>query len=111
MHITNEASWKKALKLGEYRPDTIATQGFIHCSTSEQYVSVANYIYKGNKDLMLLSIMSSKVKSEIKYEKSGTQFYPHIYGSLNLDAVIKVQKFLPNADGVFEPFPEEKLLP
>lgn len=64
---------------------------------------MANSLFKGRGDLVLLSIDSAKVKAEIKYEALGnvTQEYPHIYGSLNLDAVAKVYNFIPNSDGLF----------
>jgi uncharacterized protein (DUF952 family) len=58
---------------------------------------------------VLLSIDSSKVKPEIRYESVGERFYTHIYGPLNLDALIKVQKFRPKVDGTFNPLPEESL--
>ena len=51
----------------------------------------------------MLFIDKNKVISEIKYEPdidSGI-LYPHIYGQLNLDAIILVKDFLPNEDGVF----------
>ena len=110
VHLTDEEIWNEAKRIGEYRPDSLTAQGFIHCSTPDQYVLVANYIYKGRKNLVLLSIDSSKVKPEIRYKSVGDRFYPHIYGPLNLDAVVKVpQKFRPRVDGTFNPLPEESL--
>lgn len=54
------------------------------------------------KDLVLLCIETGKVKSEIRYE--GTEkgeMYPHIYGPLNVDAVVKTLDFEPGKDGKF----------
>ena len=33
-HITTQSDWQAAQKAGDYRADTLASQGFIHCSTS-----------------------------------------------------------------------------
>jgi uncharacterized protein (DUF952 family) len=43
------------------------------------------------------------VEAQIVYEdlyETGKQ-YPHIYGALNLDAVVDVLDFAPNLDGEF----------
>ena len=36
LHITPRARWEQAVADGEYRSDDLATEGFIHCLTSEQ---------------------------------------------------------------------------
>jgi uncharacterized protein (DUF952 family) len=52
---------------------------------------------------VLLGIDSSKVQAEIRYEEvNGTEYFPHIYGALNTDAVIEVLDFEPSVDGHFE---------
>ncbi len=52
---------------------------------------------------MLLVIDTDKVDAEIIYEnlEGGDQLFPHIYGHLNCDAVVKVVDFEPDADGYF----------
>jgi uncharacterized protein (DUF952 family) len=62
---------------------------------------VANALFRARKGLVLLCINTAKVQSEIRYEGTGTELYPHIYGSLNIDAVIKVLDFEPHEDGIF----------
>ena len=63
----------------------------------------ANQMFAGQTDLILLTIDSAKLAAELIYEdcyESGNQF-PHIYGSLNLDAVTGFIEFPPNPDGTF----------
>ncbi|MDP2976538.1 MAG: DUF952 domain-containing protein, partial [Anaerolineales bacterium] len=36
LHITSRTSWLVAQKTGVYTADTLASEGFIHCSTREQ---------------------------------------------------------------------------
>ena len=60
-------------------------------------------MFKGKSGLILLVIDDSKVTPEIKYEDAGNgKLYPHIYGPLNIDAVVKVVDFPPKSDGSFE---------
>jgi uncharacterized protein (DUF952 family) len=51
VHLTDEEIWNEAERIGEYRPNSLASQGFIHCSTPDQYVLVANYITKVGRTL------------------------------------------------------------
>lgn len=44
-HITQRALWEKAQETKEYDGDTLATQGFIHCSTLDHVEEVANQIF------------------------------------------------------------------
>ena len=102
-HITPRSAWEAAQATGSYRGDTLETEGFIHCSTIDQVLGPANTRFHGQQGLILLRIDSGKVQSSIIYEdcyESGDEF-PHIYGPLNVDAVIEVIDFLPNPDGSF----------
>ncbi len=90
-HISTRESWKVARKDGVYRGDTLLSEGYIHCSKEEQVPGVFEHMFKGRKGLVLLCIDERKVKAEIKWESSGSgEVYPHIYGELNIDAVVKV---------------------
>lgn len=75
--------------------------GFIHCSDPSQLLEVANALYKGERGLVLLCIDPAKVKTEIRYEKSGPEAFPHIYGPLNTDAVVAALPFEPDDEGKF----------
>jgi len=102
-HIAARTDWAAARAAGAYTADSLASEGFIHCSTGEQVIATANRIFKGRQDLLLLSIDSARVKHEIRYEnlEGGAQLFPHIYGALALDAVEAVHEFPPRADGSF----------
>lgn len=107
-HIAHLKDWEEAQKQEKYTADSLATQGFIHCSKDYQVVDVADAIFKGQKDLILLEIDTEKVKPGIKFEKplGEKEEYPHIYGALNTDAVIKVSNFKPDVNGFFT-FPRD----
>lgn len=104
IHIISEEDWKRAQTLGAHSPSSLDDEGFIHCSTQEQVNWVANSFFKGHTDLLLLYIDAEKVKERIVYEDTANtgMLFPHIYGPLNLDAVIRVVAIKPSKGGSFE---------
>lgn len=107
LHITTARQWQEAQAAGSYRGDTLDTQGFIHTSEPRQLLGVANSIFRGRTDLVLLEIDPGKVAPPIRYDAApdGDRF-PHIYGPLNLDAVLRVLPFTPCTDSTFALPPE-----
>ncbi len=103
LHIARAKDWQEAQKNGAYAAPSLATEGFIHASYPRQLMEVANRIFKGQGDLVLLSIDASKVSSAIRDEnlEGGQELYPHIYGRLETAAVIDAQPFTPDNDGTF----------
>jgi uncharacterized protein (DUF952 family) len=108
-HITTRDGWKRAEVEGIYRAESLAAEGFIHCSTREQVVRTANRFFRGHTGLVLLSIDTERVAAEIRYENSegDGQMFPHIYGELNIDAVKRALEFEPDREGFFA-LPEGK---
>ncbi|MDQ2815785.1 MAG: DUF952 domain-containing protein [Actinomycetota bacterium] len=106
-HIATAASWARAQADGQYTMSTLdrtlAEEGFIHASAAAQVALVANKYYRGQPDLLLLVIDPGLVDSEIRYEPVPGQPlpYPHIYGPLNLSAVVQSSPFTPAPDGHF----------
>jgi uncharacterized protein (DUF952 family) len=102
-HICPKSDWHEALAHGAYTGDTLASEGFIHCSTREQVLEIANHRFRARHDLNLLLIDEDKVTPRLVYEEaSNGKRYPHIYGPLNLNAVTEVIGFSPLSDGRFE---------
>ncbi|NEU72446.1 DUF952 domain-containing protein [Hassallia byssoidea VB512170] len=101
LHITRREEWEKAKLAGFYRGDTLDSEGFIHCSTPTQVIKVANFRFRSQGDLVLLCIDSQKVEPEIRYE-GVEDLFPHVYGALNVDAVLGVVEFVCGEDGFFE---------
>jgi uncharacterized protein (DUF952 family) len=102
LHITSRAEWENAKNLGTYRSDSLASEGFIHCSTIAQVIGSANRFFKGREDLVILSLDPDRVSSEIRYEGvESHNLFPHIYGELNIDAVLRVTDLEADAGGIF----------
>jgi uncharacterized protein (DUF952 family) len=110
LHITSHAEWKEAVLIGQYAAPSLRVEGFIHCSSANQVVDTANIFFSGQSGLVLLCIDESRLTAEVKFEDPTggakhdppmEELFPHIYGPINLDAVIKVVDFPPNEDGTF----------
>jgi uncharacterized protein (DUF952 family) len=102
-HITKRDAWTSAKAEGHYRTEMFPIEGFIHCSTADQVIQVADTRFRGQTGLVLLSIDTDRVNAEIIYEnlEGGSELFPHIYGELNIDAVVQVAEFEPGASGYF----------
>lgn len=107
LHITSKKAWLQARERGSYRHESLETEGFIHCSHPAQVIATANRFFCGQRELVLLEILPSLVRAEIKEESVPLHGdFPHIYGELNLDAVVRIINFEPNENGDFE-LPQE----
>lgn len=107
-HIAQRETWAgnggtKSKGPGFYVPEMFPIDGFIHCSNSNQVVKVADTRFRGRDDLVLLCIDTDKVIAVIRYEnlEGGQELFPHIYGELNIDAVVQVSEFKPGVNGYF----------
>ena len=102
-HITKRGEWERAEREGSYRTPTLASEGFIHCSRSDQVVRTANRLFRSQTGLVLLEIDTRQVGAEIRYEncEGGQEVFPHIYGALDLGSVVRVVAFEPGEDGSF----------
>jgi len=107
-HILPRSDWAKAQASGIYEPESLTTEGFIHCSLSDQVIRVANAYYAGQKDLLLLRIDMGKLVHEVRYEDllDEGECFPHIYGGLNLSAVTAICPLGSDQQGKFI-MPEE----
>ncbi len=134
LHITSRTAWLEARAKGEYAAPSLASEGFIHCSTAAQVLPVAGKFYRGQTGLVLLVIDPARLASDLRWEAPfdgapppgvpsinspfvprtpaarrcetagqapAEDAFPHIYGPLNLEAVVQVIDFEPATDGRF----------
>ncbi len=91
-HVTTKSEWEKALSIGKYEAPSLFTEGFIHMSQKDQVAGVLDRYYKGVNDLVLLHVDENFLSAELKYELSPSinQEFPHLFGALNVEAVVNV---------------------
>jgi len=76
-----------------YEADSLATEGFIHCSFADQLDGVLRRYYSHVPKVKILEIDALKLDSKLVVEPStGGESYPHIYGPINCDAVVAVEE-------------------
>lgn len=111
LHITTRKAWIEATRTGAYSAPSLETEGFIHGSTLKQLLPVAGKFYRGQTGLVVLEIDPARLSSELKWEPpSGGgpppgvpegEAFPHVYGPINLDAVIQVLDLEADHNGDF----------
>ena len=101
-HLTYKHAWEAARSAGEYAAPSLVEEGFIHCSKDvPQLLKVAARLYPGETGLMVLDVDLEELKSPLKNEPSRSgEIYPHIYGMLNADAVVRERALEVGADGL-----------
>ena len=104
LHICGVDDWRDAE--GDYRPPGFETDGFIHLSRADQVLRPANRFYAGRDDLVLLVIDERRVHGELRWEPSAVpeeagERFPHLYGSVPVEAVVDQVAFPPGPDGLF----------
>ncbi len=106
-HLAFPDQWAAAEEAGCYRWSTRGKSlddgaTFIHASWYDQVAMVANFVYDDVPGpLSLLVIDTERLVSALCDEDLdgiGISF-PHIYGPLNLDAVVDVRRYERGADG------------
>jgi uncharacterized protein (DUF952 family) len=104
LHLTSVSAWEFAQRIGEYRAPSLESEGFIHCSLVEQIADVANAWFAGQSGLVLLVLDLTRLRPEVRFEAGADRpdrLFPHVYGPINLDAVIRVLDYQPGQDGRF----------
>ncbi len=108
-HITERSAFAVALESGKYEAESLAREGFIHCSTREQIQRTAARFFGGKKGLVLLCVDAAQLGPALRFEAAEGEQFPHCYGAIPLEAIVVVIDFPCHADGSFT-LPEELAL-
>jgi uncharacterized protein (DUF952 family) len=103
-HLVDAGLWAEAVAAGEYRPPSLAAEGFIHFSTPAQLVATANAFYAGVRGLVVLEVDDATLSPEdLRWEPAPDrdERFPHLYRPLRPSEVVAVRSFEPGPDGSF----------
>lgn len=96
-HLALASDWAAAQQAGDYRISTLGRsleqEGFIHASRADQWRATKQRFYaEVPEELVLLEIDPARLTSELRteYVTAADDSFPHLYGPLNLDAVVAV---------------------
>ena len=91
-HICPRSHWLAAQEAGCYTASSLETEGFIHCSFTDQVEESLNLHFQGQTDLILLKIDPTRLTTMLRKEASRKgELFPHLYGPLNLEAVVETK--------------------
>jgi uncharacterized protein (DUF952 family) len=65
-------------------------------------VRVANARFAGRRDLVLLRVAVDRLRAPLRYEPGdpgSDELFPHLYGPLDIDAVVRVIPFVEDRAG------------
>jgi uncharacterized protein (DUF952 family) len=92
-HIVLPEVWENFKDKESYEAESLATEGFIHCSFAAQLEAVLQRYYAGKERVLILTIDAEKLKSKLVEEAStNNEIYPHIYGEINRDAIVGIEE-------------------
>jgi uncharacterized protein (DUF952 family) len=100
-HIVERSRWNEAVAEGWYAPESLAAEGFVHCSYLEQVEPVANALYRDASDLVVVELDAALLDAPVVVEDtygSGTAF-PHVYGPITVRAQVGEHPLVRDADG------------
>jgi chorismate synthase len=93
-HVVRKDLWRLVSGQEFFHPDSLAAEGFVHCSEAHQLPGVLERFFAGENNLLALEIDSAAVQSQLKYESSeihGEKF-PHLFGPIPLSALVAVHE-------------------
>jgi len=101
-HMCRRAEWSAAETAGAYRGSSQdAADGFIHFSTAGQIRESARKHRAEQADLVLVTVDAARLGAALKWEPSrGGALFPHLYGALPLEAVVRVDPLPLGPDGM-----------
>ena len=102
--ISPASAWREAERQGAFRgsPDDIR-DGFIHFSTSSQVAETVRKHFFGQAGLFLIAVDADALGDALRWEPSrNDELFPHLYGELDLGAVIEVQEMHARSDGTHD---------
>ena len=98
-HIISELDWIAIQDHQTYEPNSLKSDGFIHFSYKDQVCDTAARFYTGRTDLLVLKVDRKLLDSNLQDDPvPGGGVFPHLYGPLNLTAVVSVLRLSLNSD-------------
>lgn len=102
-HLAEPEKWEQARRSGSYtestRGRTLAQEGFIHCSSEQQWPVVRRSFYADYQGTLLLLEIDPSRLTERPIEEIGDldtgETFPHLYAALPADAVVAVTELAP----------------
>ena len=102
--ICPASAWREAERQGVFRgsADDIR-DGFIHFSSASQVAGTARKHFSGQSGLFLIAVDADALGDRLRWERSrNDELFPHLYGDLDLGAVVGVHSLRTRSDGLHD---------
>ena len=112
-HLLTSDEWRRASEHRIIRPASLDLEGFTHCSDRHQVIRVANRFYIHEPELVVAHVDTTQLVSPVQWEAPAhpdgsaalahDEFYPHIYGPIDLAAISETTPVHKGSDATFTP--------
>jgi len=91
-HLATAAEWAEHQRVGSIAPESLATEGFVHCSWGRQVEGTVAKHFEGVTHLLALRLDADQVGADLVEEDSygSGQAFPHIYRPVPVRVVTSV---------------------
>ncbi len=99
--VLTKAAYERAERNGHFQGSTDDLRdGFIHLSAAHQLEGTLAKHFAGQAGLVLLAFDARRLGPDLKWERSrGGALFPHLYGALDLGAVLWTEPLPLSPDG------------
>lgn len=91
-HVVMPDYWQQFEGKDAFTPPTFEKEGFIHCCTKEQIDYVLSTYFVGVPEIILLKLDTNLLTAKLLVEPANGQHFPHIYGPINAEAIVNIEK-------------------
>jgi uncharacterized protein (DUF952 family) len=92
-HVVIPEEWEAAEKESFFEAKSLSDEGFTHCSYADQLEGVLERYFADAGEVVILHLDANRLTSPLVSEPStNDEPYPHIYGPINKDAIVTVEK-------------------
>jgi len=92
-HLVTPGEWDVYGRRGQIVPESLATEGFVHCSWGRQVAATVARHFPGVEELLALRIDETALDGVPMVEEDSYgsgQTFPHLYGPVPVGAVVGV---------------------
>lgn len=114
-HIAHRCIFNDQEVTGKYSVDSLGSEGFIHCCGNESdLLEVANHLFRSSEDLVVVRIATNALEAPVRWETAPgdpniKRLFPHIYGSINMEAVDGIYDLEIDGNGNFVGLREKQI--
>jgi len=90
-HLATTSELREAEARGWVAPASLATEGFVHCSTADQLTDTIARYYADVDELAVLHLDPITLGDALVWEESRPgEIFPHVYREISMDEVVEV---------------------